>query len=328
MVTEKEQETRDDKVNGTVNDSSNGTSLVTKHEAKDVHVQVSKGGIDGVNLFNPHELAAAENFMTKIMRSDKGGIKSVNDGLAILMRAKDLNLPFSTCIEHIHVINGKTGVDVHIVKALLSKAGVVFQCTKDYAPRYEYTDGINVYNDTELPDYCVRVVSKHEADEKAKADKEANKDSDDNDSKVYVYPVKYYQDLAGNVYKDYQLNSKQFGIAANRVQIAEISKAGKTPVYRVPAKPVDYTTEYYFSRVLPNGEKVHTVSHFSYSEAVTAGFFEKDTYQKYARIMIGHRAFMLGSRDIASDVIMGVCETTELKQINNVDIVDADVQEL
>ena len=81
------------------------------------------GAFGGLNLFDERQLVAAENFLTKIMRSDKGGIKSVNDGLAILMRAQDLNLPFSTCIEHIHVINGKTGVDIHVVKALLSRAG-------------------------------------------------------------------------------------------------------------------------------------------------------------------------------------------------------------
>ena len=71
--------------------------------------QTNNQRFSSINLFDDKQLAVAENFLTKIMRSDKGGIKSVNDGLAILMRAQDLNLPFSTCIEHIHVINGKTG---------------------------------------------------------------------------------------------------------------------------------------------------------------------------------------------------------------------------
>ena len=61
-----------------------------------------------LNLFDDKQLLAAENFLTKIVRSEKGGIKTVNDGLAVLMRAQDLNLPFSSCLEHIHVINGKT----------------------------------------------------------------------------------------------------------------------------------------------------------------------------------------------------------------------------
>ena len=69
------------------------------------------------------------------MVSEKSGIKSVADGLAVLMRTQDLNLPFSTCLEHIHVINGKTGIDIHIAKSLLLRAGVVWECTKDYTPQ-------------------------------------------------------------------------------------------------------------------------------------------------------------------------------------------------
>lgn len=46
---------------------------------------------------------------------------------------------------------------------------------------------------------------------------------------------------------------------------------------------------------------------------MTAGMFEKDTYKKYPKVLIGHRAFTYGARDIASDVIMGCMETTELK---------------
>ena len=112
---------------------------------------VNSINLNAVNLFDEKQLVAVENFLTKIIRSDKSGIKSVNDGLAILLRAKDLGLPFSTCIEHIHVINGKTGVDIHILKALLLKAGVTWKIIKDYTPLYEYTDSINVYEEDKLP---------------------------------------------------------------------------------------------------------------------------------------------------------------------------------
>ena len=36
--------------------------------------------------------------------------------------------------------------------------------------------------------------------------------------------------------------------------------------------------------------------------------------------MIGHRAFVLGARDIASDLLFGVLETTELKSIEGIDL--------
>ena len=67
---------------------------------------------------------------------------------------------------------------------------------------------------------------------------------------------------------------------------------------------------------------------FTYSEAVAAEMFTKDTYKKYARIMIGHRAFTLAARDIASDLLFGVMETTELKVVSGVPIEDADVIEI
>ena len=56
-----------------------------------------------------------------------------------------------------------------------------------------------------------------------------------------------------------------------------------------------------------------------------AGFFEKDTYKKYPRILISHRAFTLAARDIASDVLMGVMETTELKIVNDTNLTPDDI---
>lgn len=275
---------------------------------------------NSINLFNPTELAAAENFITKIMRSDKSGLKSVNDGLAILLRAKDLCLPFSSCIEHIHVINGKTGLDIHLIKALLSKAACIWRCTKDYQALYEYTDGINVYKESDLPDYVVKVKSRKEADDKTKA-------LADGDDTVYAYPVKWYQDTQGNIYRDYQLNSTKFGVASNPQQIAEFAKQGKIGVWRIPNRPVDYITEYEITRMV-NGKEMKSIGHFSYSEAEQADMFSKDTYKKYPRILIGHRAFTYAARDIASDVIAGCYETTELYGMNNKDIPDAEYTEI
>lgn len=268
-------------------------------------------GMSAINLFDEKQLAAAENFLTKIMRSEKGGIKSINDGLAVLMRAQDLNLPFSTCLEHIHVINGKTGVDIHIIKALLLKAGCTWRCVKDYQPLYEYTDSINVYVDGSFPDYVIRCNSQQEAEEKTKADV--------NHDKVYVYPVKWYKDFNGNLYKDYQLNQQRFGIVTNKQQAIELSKSGKVAVYRVPNNPIDFITEYEITRKVGSKE-VTAIGKFSYTDAVQADMFTKDTYKKYPRILIGHRAFTYAAREIASDILFGVCETTELKIISGQEV--------
>lgn len=283
---------------------------------------INNHSLSRINLFDDKQLIAAENFLTKIMRSEKGGIKSINDGLAVLMRAQDLNLPFSTCLEHIHVINGKTGVDVHIIKALLSRAACTWEVTKDYQALYEYTDGFNSYNDGSLPEYAVRCNDKATAEAKAK---EAN----ENDDKIYLYPVRFYKGFDGNVYKDYQLNSNasKFAIVKTPAEAKIAQGAGKIPVVRCAAVPIDYITEYKFHRIFPDGREMTAFGRFTRNEALTAGLFEKDTYAKYARILISHRAFSYGAREIASDVLFGVMETTELKITSNITLNDADVVE-
>ena len=270
--------------------------------------------LSAINLFDSSEIAKAEAFITRIMRSEKGGIKSIEDGLAIMMRAQDLQLPFSTCIEHIHVINGKTGVDVHIIKALLSRAGVTWECTKDYAPQYQYTDGDNIYNETQLPSYCVKCRSAKEAEAITTEDV------------VGVYPLRFYADLKGNVYNQFGLNDKCV-IALNKIQALKLANEGKFPVVRIAARPIDYVTEFKFTRyhIINGKERIQqSVSHFSFTEAQAADLFTKDTYKKYPRIMVTHRAFVLGARDIADDLLMGVLDSTELKSIEGIDLAPED----
>ena len=107
----------------------------------------------------------------------------------------------------------------------------------------------------------------------------------------------------------------------------KLAGEGKFPVIRVAAQPIDYVTEYKFTRYKMINGKEHEVtatSHFSFTEAQAAGLFDKDTYKKYPRVLIGHRAFTLGARDIAPDAIMGCCEMTELKIINGQDLSNDD----
>lgn len=307
--------------------SNNDTPVVTNNKSGVQHSVAVRDNFNGnslssINLFDNEQLATATAFLDKIMRSDKGGIKSVNDGLAILMRAKDLNMPFSTAIEHIHVINGKTGVDIHVIKALLSRAGVTWRCINNYSPLYEYTDGINVYIDGKFPDFVERCKSVKEANEKRIADE---KNGITNET-VYIYPVSWYSDFSGNIYKSYNLTNK-FEVAVNRQHADSIIKSGKIPIYRIANQPVDYITKYEFTRII-NGNTVTAIGEFTYSEAQTAKLFEKDTYAKYPKILISHRAFTYGARDIASDVIMGCMETTELKIISGKELDNIELAEV
>lgn len=293
------------------NDGGSSRALTARHTEPNT-------GLAVINLLDEKQLAAAEIFLKKFMSSEKGGIKSVADGLSILARAQDLQLPFTTCIEHIHVINGKTGIDVHIIKSLLSRAGVVWKCTKDYTPQYQYTDGNTIYLETQLPDYCVKCRTAKEAIDATK------------DDTVGVYPVQWFTDLKGNVYNEFQVSEKCVK-AINKAHALKLAGEGKFPVIRIPAQPIDYVTEYEFKRYrMINGKEreITAISHYSFSEAQNAELFIKDTYKKYARIMIGHRAFVLGARDIADDVLMGCMETTELKVVENAPITDVDFVEV
>lgn len=290
--------------------------LAKRSEAAVITQSDIDAGIKVFNLLNEKQLAAAETFIKRIISSKKCGLETVQDGLAVLMRAQDLKLPFSPCIEHIHVINGKTGVDVHIVKALLLRAGVTWDCIKDYTPQYQYTDGNTVYLETQLPSYCVKCRTAKEA---------ADKTTDD---VVGIYPVKWYRDLKGNVYNEFQVSSK-CEVAINAAHAKKLAGEGKFPIIRVPAQPVDFVTEYKFTRyVYSNGKEreMTAISHFSYSEAQAAGLFDKETYKKYARILIGHRAFTLGARDIGSDLLMGVMESGELKIVEDIDLSPQDYE--
>lgn len=283
------------------NVSSSSRALAARHNEQHT-------GLSTLNLLDEKQLAAAELFISKVMRSNKSGITSKEEGLAVLMRAQDMQLPFSTCIEHIHVINGKTGVDVHIIKSLLLRAGVTWECTKDYTPQYQYTDGNTIYLETQIPQYCVKCRTAKEAEEIT------------SDEIVGIYPVKWYQDLKGNVYNEFQISDKCVK-CINKAQALSVAKEGKFPVIRIAAQPIDFVTEYQFTRYkVINGREheVKATSHFSFTEAQAAGLFEKDTYKKYARVLIGHRAFTLGARDIAPDAIMGCQETTEIKIVNDI----------
>ena len=302
---------------------SNETSVATSSSSttalstKDANFNT---GFSAINLFDEKQLVAAEAFLKRMMTTEKGGIKNVNEGLAILMRAQDLQLPFSSCIEHIHVIQGKTGIDVHIIRSLLSRAGVTWECTKDYAPQYQYTDGNTIYLETQLPDYCVKCRTAKEAEEKSDGDN------------IGVYPVRWYQDLKGNVYNEFQVSDKCV-VAINKQQAVKIANDGKFPIIRIPAVPIDFVTEYKFTRYkVILGEKVTVTANgrFSYSEAEQAELLTKDTYKKYIRAMIANRAFTFGAREIADDVIMGCMETSELKLVADVpldgsEFVDAEV---
>ena len=97
---------------------------------------IMASALNTLDIYNPDDRSKLELYLKSVMSSDKCGIKTIQDGLAIYSRAKELGLPFTSCIEHLGVINGKTTLDVHLIKALLLKAAITWECTKDYISLY------------------------------------------------------------------------------------------------------------------------------------------------------------------------------------------------
>ena len=76
-------------MDNTEKNNANGNStraLSTRHDAVT--------GLKVLNLLNDKQLASAEVFLKKIVATEKGGIKNVNEGLAILCVLKICNYLF------------------------------------------------------------------------------------------------------------------------------------------------------------------------------------------------------------------------------------------
>lgn len=81
-------------------------------------------------------------------------------------------------------------------------------------------------------------------------------------------------------------------------------------------RAIDTRTTYEFSRDLksPSGKyrEVTARSSFSINEAKEADLLEKDVWQKYWRRMLDARAFTIGAREIADDLLLGMMTPEEM----------------
>lgn len=265
-----------------------------------------------------------KDYFTTLLRSGKAGFKTVDEAFAVLERSRELNLPFLSATEHIHVVNGKTGLDVHLIKALLSRAGTItWKKTKDYVPLYKYTDGNQPYDITACDENVVVVRDKVDAD---KLDV----------GKIGIWICKYYKPWGGDAIPEYMLTDSHKVVVSAAEKEAAIAE-GKVPLIRIESPILDYYTEYEFTRKrMINGKEVEQkcISRFSFNDAVIAELTGNATYKKYPKTMVGIRAFTLGAREIASDKIQGCYETSELYHMNNkqapiqiVDVEDATIVE-
>lgn len=227
-------------------------------------------------------------FFTEIAKDANTGVKSAGNAMMLYQKAKELGIGWGNAIPHMHIVNGKSGIDIHIIKAILSKpgTGIRWEHTENNVPIYRYMgEDKAIYEEYELPPNYILVNS-------------GNDTVPEGRFKVLILPT--------NIETDPK----------------------KPPIYK--KIPVDYRSTYIFTRKKRDidGEwmTVTEKGSFSWREAIAAklplnknGEFSDDSaWQKYRNLMINTRAFTYGSRDIASDLLMGNYELTELLDINNV----------
>lgn len=77
-------------------------------------------------------------FAKEVVKSGVSNFKREADVILVLIRGKELGLPYGVSVNNIFAINGKTGMSVHLHKALLQNAGIYFELVDDYAPVYAF----------------------------------------------------------------------------------------------------------------------------------------------------------------------------------------------
>jgi hypothetical protein len=257
------------------NRSKQGQQSLVKSSTTDLDVAQGLSYKEKMDLF------------TELAKSASSGVTDAGQAMLVWQKAKELGIGWANAIPHMHIIRGKAGIDIHIIKAILSKpgSGVTWECIEDYKPMYRYSDGVNIYigEDSLPPNGQVTKTLKEAVPEGKKA--------------VVIVPD-------------------------------TIVKNGKTEYV---IQPYDYRTKYIFKRTKRDitGDYIKVVTHkgvFSWRDALTAGLpYNKageldasSAWQAYRKLMVDIRAFTFGARDIASDLLMGCYETTELYDMSEV----------
>jgi hypothetical protein len=97
----------------------------------------------------------------------------------------------------------------------------------------------------------------------------------------------------------------------------------KPSEFKQTPSPIDYITEYTFSRIKKridgSFKEIISSSRFSMKDAQIAELLDKDVWKKYPKRMLEARAFIIGAREIASDIIFGMYSVNELADSNNVE---------
>jgi len=231
----------------------------------------------------PKTFDKQQEFFTQLIKGSVGGVKTVGDAMLVYQKAKELGIGWGNALPHMHIVDGKPGVDIHILKAILSKpgSGVQWEHTEDNVPVYQYLgEDQAVYQQFELPPNHIVVTS-------------LSKEVEAGKFRVAILPTNVEPDpKKPPIFKKLPVDYRSTYIFTRKKR--DIDGAWIT----VTAK-----------------------GSFSWREAINAGLVKdspKAAWNAYRNLMINTRAFTFGAREIADDLLMGNYETTELLDFSGV----------
>ena len=264
-----------------ITDTTAETGLVTRDQSVST---LQTLGVDNGSYSQQMQMFA------EIVKDSNTGITTVAMAMMLHQKAKELQIPWANAVPHMHLIKGKLGVDIHIIKAIMSRpsSGIYVEKLEDYKPLYEYTDSTynKVWHEDDLPPTAHKVFSFKEP-------------VPDGMFAVTILPF-LEKDKAGTV-------------IGQRIKPIDFRTKYKFTRRKINSEGVWVTDV--------------RIGSFSRSEAYQAqlpldrnGNVSADSnWVKYEKLMIDHRAYTFTARDIASDLLMGCYETQELYDMEKMD---------
>lgn len=123
-------------------------------------------------------------------------------------------------------------------------------------------------------------------------------------------------DKEGNAIKIPKKVKTDKGIVEKQVSVIVSTGTIKEQPESTLKRRIDYRTSYFFERELrqPNGtyKTMTATSSFTMSEAMQAELTDKDVWIKYWKRMLDARAFAIGAKEIADDLLQGIYSPSEL----------------
>jgi len=138
IATEEEKNSNSDEAS--TEDANENSKAITEdlvtEEPKSIALIAQEDAI--LNSVEVITLEKMRVFAKEVVKSGVSSFKKEADVILVLIRGKELGLPYGVSVNNIYAINGKSGLSVHLHKALLLNAGVYFELTEDYVPVYAY----------------------------------------------------------------------------------------------------------------------------------------------------------------------------------------------